>query len=244
MDRGLELTGEAEATHFWFRGFRLFVSNALEDATAGRRDLRLLDCGCGTGYNLRLLERYGEVFAFDLTRTGVQRTKARGKPVVRADVTHIPFASRAFDVVTSFDVLPAVSADGDAVLEMARLLRPGGVMLLTMAALDALRGDHAISFHELRRYTPRKARRLVEQAGLRVERVSFQFASVFPVIAGARVAQRLLRPLRGVRADSDISVPPAPLNSALTALVTAEAALSRRWRMPIGSTIFVVARKP
>src|SRR5262245_28279041 len=243
MDRGLELTGEAEATHFWFSGFRLFVSSALEDAIAGRRDLRLMDCGCGTGYNLRLLEPYGDVFAFDLTRTGVLRTHARGKPVVRADITRIPFASRTFDVVTSFDVLPAVPADGDAVREMARVLRPGGIMVMTMAALDALRGDHAISFHELRRYTPRAVRRLVEQAGLRVERASFQFASVFPVIAGARVAQRFLRPLRGVREEADISVPPAPINRALTALVTAEAALSRRWRMPIGSSILVVARK-
>jgi SAM-dependent methyltransferase len=243
MDRGLELTGEAEATHFWFRGFRLFVGAALEDAIAGRRDLRLMDCGCGTGYNLRLLEPYGDVFAFDLTRTGVQRTHERGKPVVRADITRIPFASRSFDVVTSFDVLQSVPADGEAVREMARLLRPGGIMVVTLAALDALRGDHAISFNELRRYTPRKARQLIEQAGLRVERASFQFASVFPVIAGARVAQRILRPLRGVREKSDISVPPAPVNDALTALVTAEAALSRRWRMPIGSSVLVVARK-
>jgi len=244
MDRGLELTGEAEATHFWFRGFRLFVGRALEEATAGRRNLRLVDCGCGTGYNLKLLEPYGDVFAFDLTRTGVERTKATGRPVVRADVTYIPFASHTFDVTTSFDVMQSVPADTEAVREMARLLRPGGSMVLTLAALDALRGDHAISWNELRRYTPRTARRLVEQAGLRVERVSFQFASVFPLIAGARVAQRLLRPLRGVREDTDIAVPPAPLNRALTALVTAEAALSRRWRMPIGSSILVVARKP
>jgi len=243
MDRGLELTSEAEATHFWFRGFRLFVSNALEEATAGRRDLRLLDCGCGTGYNLRLLEPYGEVFAFDLTSTGVQWARARGKPVVRADVTRIPFASHTFDVVTSFDVLQSVPADGEAVREMSRLLRPGGIMVLTMAALEALRGDHSISWKECRRYTPRMARRLVEQAGLRVERASFQFASVFPIIAGVRVVQRLLRPLRGVREEADISVPPAPLNGALTALVTAEAALSRRWRMPIGSSVLVVARK-
>src|SRR5262249_43983426 len=137
MDRGLDLTSEAEATHFWFRGFRLFVSSALEEATAGRRDLRLVDCGCGTGYNLRLLEPYGDVFAFDLTRTGVQRTQARGKPVVRADVTRIPFASQTFDVATSFDVLQSVQDDGEAVREMKRILRPGGIMVLTMAALEA-----------------------------------------------------------------------------------------------------------
>jgi SAM-dependent methyltransferase len=244
MDRALELTSEAEATHFWFRGFRLFVGRALEEATGGRRNLRLVDCGCGTGYNLKLLEPYGRVFAFDLTRTGVHLTQARGNRVVRADVTRIPFASQSFDVTTSFDVLQSVPADGEAVREMARLLRPGGVMVLSMAALEALRSDHSHSWSEVRRYTPRMATRLVEEAGLRAERVSFQFASVFPFIAGARVVQRLLRPLRGMRDDDDISVPPAFVNRALTALVTAEAALPRRWRMPIGSSILVVARKP
>jgi SAM-dependent methyltransferase len=244
MDRGLELTGEAEATHFWFRGFRQFVTGALADTLGGRRNLRLVDCGCGTGYNLKLLEPYGAVFGFDLTKTGIERTQATGHPVVRADVTSIPFASGAFDVATSFDVLQLIEADEQAVREMARIVRPGGSVVLTLAGLELLRGDHSISWNEVRRYTPASARRLVERAGLRAERVTFMFASLFPIVAVTRVMQRLLRPLRGIRDDADISVPPAPVNGALTALVTAEAALARRWRMPIGSSILVVARRP
>ena len=116
--------------------------------------------------------------------------------------------------------------------------------MLTLAALDMLRGDHAIAWNELRRYTPATARRLVGQAGLRAELVTFMFGSVFPVIASARLLQRVLRPIRGVRDDSDMSVPVAPVNGVLTALVVAEAALARRGiRAPIGSSILVVARK-
>jgi hypothetical protein len=128
---------------------------------------------------------------------------------------------------------------------MARIVKPGGTIVLTLAAFDWLRGDHAIAWNEYRRYTPSKARRLVETAGLAVEHIGFTFASVFPVVAGARLLQRALRPLRGVRDDADMTVPAAPINAALTGLVTAEAALMRRgWRMPIGSSILVVARKP
>jgi SAM-dependent methyltransferase len=59
MDRLLDATARAERDHFWFRGFRRFVTPLLDQAVAGRSNLRLLDCGCGTGNNLELLRRYG-----------------------------------------------------------------------------------------------------------------------------------------------------------------------------------------
>src|SRR5262245_49935320 len=138
MERALELTHQAEATHFCFRGFRQFVRPVIERAAAGRKDLRLIDCGCGTGYNLSLLRPYGSVWAFDLTPWGVTQARATGAPVVRADITLIPFASSGFDIASSFDVLQSVPADEQAVREMARIVRPGGAVVLTMAALEAL----------------------------------------------------------------------------------------------------------
>jgi SAM-dependent methyltransferase len=244
MDAGLELTSLAEPHHFWFRGFRGFVAPAIELAAAGRRDLRIVDCGCGTGFNLSLLQPFGTVCGFDLTRGGVRRARAAGHPVAHADITRIPLASDSVDLATAFDVLQCVEGDEQAVREMARIVRPGGAIVLTLAAFEFLRGDHSIVWHEVRRYTPGLARRLVEQAGLRVERVSFLFGSVFPVIVGARMVQRLLRPFRGVRGDADIRVPPAPVNRVLSGLLDLEARVGRRWPMPIGSSILVVCRRP
>ena len=245
MDEGLEITGRAEASHFWFHGFRAFVTPALRDVAAGRRNLQLVDCGCGTGYNLALLEPYGRPFGFDLTGGGTASARRTGHAVARADITRIPFASARFDVATSFDVLQCVPDDVGAVREMARIVRRDGIVVLTLAAFDALRGDHAIYWNEVRRYTPARARALVEAAGLRPERISFMFASIFPMFAAARLYQRLTRPLRGaVRGDIDMRVPAAPLNRLLTHLVQAEAQLAMTIPMPIGSSLLVVARKP
>jgi len=244
MDDLLELTRQAQATHFWFHGFRRFVAPSIRDLARGRTDLRLLDCGCGVGQNIALLAPYGQVAGFDLTAGGVQATRALGHPVVQADLTRIPFESAAFDIATSFDVLQCVPDDHTAIQEMARIVRPGGVVVLTVAALGILRGDHAEVWHEVRRYTPASARALIESAGLRPERVDFLFASLFPLMLAARMTQRLLRPIRGVRADTDISVPSPPVNAALTWLVQKEAALSRHAPMPIGSSLLVVGRKP
>jgi SAM-dependent methyltransferase len=244
MDDLLELTGRAEATHFWFRGFRKFVAPIIDDLAGGRRNLRLLDCGCGTGHNLALLRPYGDAMGFDLTGGGAAAAHAAGHRVARGDITAIPFATGHFDIATSFDVMQCVAGDVEAVKEMARVVRPGGAVVLTVAALEALRGDHAEAWHEVRRYTPRSARNLVETAGLRAERVSFLFASLFPLMLGVRSVQRLLRPFRDLRADTDIGVPSAPINAALTALVSAEAALLHRVPMPVGSSLLIVGRKP
>src|SRR5215208_1662001 len=244
MDDLLELTGRAEATHFWFRGFRKFIAPVIADLANGRPGLRLVDCGCGTGHNLQLLRPHGRAIGFDLSAAGPARAHAAGLTVLRGDVTRIPLASGSFDVATSFDVLQCVEADVAAVREMARIVRPGGVVVVTLAALDVLRGDHAEVWQEVRRYTPASARRLVETAGLRPEGVSFLFASLFPLMASVRLVQRVTRCFgRTVREDTDITVPVAPINLLLTTLVSAEAALVRHVPMPIGSSLLVVARK-
>jgi ubiquinone/menaquinone biosynthesis C-methylase UbiE len=244
MDHLLELTGRAEASHFWFRGFRRFVSPLLEDVAAGRHDLRLIDCGCGTGSNLRLLRPYGRAIGFDLTVGGSATAQQAGWSVARADITRIPFASNTFDIATSFDVFQCIDADADAIGEMTRIIKPGGAVVLTVAALEFLRGDHSEAWQEVRRYTPARARRLLEQAGLRPERVSYMFASTFPLMLAVRAGQRMLRPFRAPRHDTDIAVPVAPVNALLSAVVSAEASLSRRVPMPIGSSLLIVGRKP
>ena len=240
----LELTGRAEATHFWFRGFRRYFAPVIHELAAGRRDLRLLDCGCGTGYNLSLLRPYGQVFAFDLTPEGARRASASGRPIVRADMEHIPFAANSFDLATSFDVLQSVPDDRKALREIARVLKPGGHAVLNVTALELLRGDHSEVWVELRRYTPGMAARLIEEAGLEVVRISFLFASLVPLMLAVRTGQKVMRLFRDPpKVDTELLVPSAPVNGALTWLVSGEAALARRVPMPFGSSLMLVARK-
>src|ERR1700722_15076948 len=106
VEQLLRATARAEASHFWFRGFRAFVTPLLDSATAGRTDLHLLDCGCGTGANVEMLDRRGRAFGFDPPEPGPRLGREAGRTrLARASVAAAPFPSAAFDVVTSFDVL-------------------------------------------------------------------------------------------------------------------------------------------
>src|SRR6266542_2064987 len=119
----LRATAHAEARHFWFRGFRAFVTPLLQHATAGLSHPRLLDCGCGTGANLALLERFGQASGFDMSEVGLRIARESGRTrLARGSVTAAPFLGRSFDVVTSFDVIYSLE-DRDERLALAEMFR-------------------------------------------------------------------------------------------------------------------------
>ena len=97
---------------------------------------------------------------------------------------------------------------------------------------------------ELRRYNTARASRLLADAGLEVVRISYLFASLLPLMLAVRKAQAMCRPFREPKGDADLSVPSAPVNAMLTWLVRREAELARRVRMPFGSSLLMVGRKP
>lgn len=247
MDLLLEATHRAEREHFWFRGFRAFIAPALEAVAAGRSDLRLVDCGCGTGVNLPTLARHGTAFGIDLTWRGLQFAQGQGhQRLARGSVTDLPYADSTVDVVTSFDVLQCLPPEaGRTVLrEFHRLLVPGGHLVMTVAALELLRGDHSVLAEEAHRYGRAELRAMLEGAGFSVDRLTFTNFTLFPLMLGTRSLQRLrgLRP--AAEADGEISLPPRPVNALLTGLLRLEAAAVRHMNMPVGSSLLVIARKP
>jgi SAM-dependent methyltransferase len=248
MDALLERTFHAEQRHFWFRGFRRFVAPLIERATAGRSRPRLLDAGCGTGANLAFLEQYGVTFGLELFARGLTFGHARGLPrLMQGSVTHLPFADASIDVVLSFDVLYCLDtfAEQAAIGEMFRVLRPDGSVVINVAALDILKGDHSALGGEVRRYTKRELRDKLERAGFQVTRLTYTNASLFPITATVRALQRL----RGLKAEldnkGDFYVPPAPINALFSGVLGVEAKIiAAGIDMPLGSSLLCLAKKP
>jgi ubiquinone/menaquinone biosynthesis C-methylase UbiE len=244
MDRLLQATALAERDHFWFKGFRRFMAPLLAEAVRSRQSPTILDCGCGTGHNLGLLRNYGAAVGIDLTWTGLAFARSRGeRAIARATVASLPFPDAGFDVVTSFDVIYALdeATESAALREMFRVLKPGGYLVINVAAMDVLKGNHSVLSNEIRRYSRSTLGARLTTAGFQVRRMSYTNATILPIVAGVRLAQRASG---HEESNQEISIPPAPINAALSGALALEAGLLRFVNMPFGSSLMALAQKP
>jgi SAM-dependent methyltransferase len=233
---------EAEERQWWYAGQRAVAAALLEPRLGHAGGLRLLDAGCGTGFNLVWLARHGRALGVDLSPEALRFCGARGVRALRGSVLKLPFAAAAFDAVTSFDVVyhDWVPDDAAAVAEMARVLRPGGLLLVRVPALEALRGAHDAEVLTRRRYTRRELAALVSGCGLELLRATYCNSLLFPLVFARRTLDRLLG-----REGSDVGFLPAPLERLFRAAMAIEAWCVRRGLdFPLGASVVVLARQP
>jgi SAM-dependent methyltransferase len=242
-----------EADLWWFVGMRAITAAVLDPICALGSDRVVLDAGCGTGANLAWLARYaagGRVVGIDVASPALHFCRERRHPdLVQASVTHLPFDDHAFDLLTSFDVLgqlPDASADQQAMREIHRVLRPGGVAFIRVAAYEWMRSDHDGALATHRRYSLREVTGKIERAGLRVVRETYANSVLLPVAAVRRI---LLKRMGLAARGSDVKpLPPALrwLNRALAAALRAEARLLRHPHaaLGVGLSAICVAEKP
>lgn len=240
----LQATAGAEDGHFWFIGLRRNALMLLRAALDGRQPLRILDCGAGTGRNLDWLESVGWAVGLERSAVGLQFGRARGRRLVRGTVAALPFPDASVDVATSFDVLYCLddATERTAVSEMWRVLKPGGLIVINVAALDSLRGSHSTLTHEIRRYSKHRLRAVVTGAGFEVERLTFANMSTFPVTWLLRWRERMTGRAE-TASEHDLQVPPRPINALFDAALALEARVMRVVNLPIGTSLLCVARK-
>jgi len=233
---------EAEEAQWWYAG-QSAVAHALLEPALGKVSPppRILDAGCGTGGNLVRLSRLGRVAGIDLAKEALEFCRRRKVPAARARLSALPFAAGSFDVVTSFDVIYHAWVEDDlaAVREMARVLRPGGLMLVRVPALRSLWGAHDEAVQSRHRYTRSELVSLLERADLEPLAATYSNSILFPLLLARRTLDRVLH-----REGSDVSFLPAPLEWTFRQALRAEAALVRRGvRLPIGASVVALARR-
>jgi SAM-dependent methyltransferase len=229
---------EEDRHHWYFRG-RLAVLLAVLEAALPPPPCRLVDLGCGTGNVLQALGRFGHAIGVehdaDLRAAGLAaglEVRAGGLP------DDIPVPDDGADAALLLDVIEHVDDDIAALRAARRVVRPGGIVMVTVPAYAWLWSGHDVALGHRRRYTASRVRAAVAAAGLRVEHVSYFNTVLFPAIAAVRLAKRLAG-----AGSHDLHRPPAAVNDALTALFALERHLVLRPGLPFGSSIVAVARR-
>jgi SAM-dependent methyltransferase len=229
--------------HWWYRGRRRIVRVEIETLDLPA-EARLLDAGCGAGQTLDLLSEFGSAIGIDLDAESVARAAARGHQALVAALPDLPFADRTFHACTCLDVLEHIPDDEAALAELARVTTPGGSLVVTVPAYEALWSDHDVANEHVRRYRARMLKPLARRTGWAIERVSYFNTVLLAPAAMVRLAGRFRRRPRPLE-HSDLHLTPAALNGALELPLRLEAAVLRSGgRLPAGlSVLAVMTRK-
>lgn len=236
--------------HGWFRGRRRVYVELVRAALGEVLLKRALDVGAGGGGFVRALAELAE----QVERVDVSREALAPDPAaqlhagIAADARQLPFRARSFDLVTLFDVLEHIEDERRVLAEARRVLRPGGVIALSVPAYGWLRPSGEREAGRVHRYSRSSLRRALEGAGFQVDRITHTNVALFPALAPTVIALEVIERLRLVPRyvrHLPRAVPmPRWLSSVLGSMFAAELTLSSRFDLPIGHSILAIARRP
>ena len=233
-----------EDAHWWYRNTRGLVADLLASRLPGDSTQRILDAGCGPGGNGAWLAAYGSVVGVDLSPDALAFVRERrpGTRPVRGSLTALPLGNDSFDLAIAVTVLYAVDDDAAAVHELARVLRPGGAVVLVEPAFESMRRGHDDVVHGKRRYRRPRLRALAEGAGLRVERATYAYSFLAAPAAALGALDRVRRSSSSPPDESDVDR--RTLDRAFAPLGGQERRWLSRHDVPVGTSLLVLATKP
>jgi len=227
---------EVEAEMWWYRALHARLMVALDRAPDP-----ILDAGCGTGGFLAVLAgARPDCRAIGLEWHAASATIAAAKsrrPVARGSINELPFADHSFGTVIAADVLCHAAVEpARALAEIARVLRPGGCLIVNMPAFRSLMSAHDVQVHNARRMNAAETRTMLEDAGFRVRRLRYWNSLLLPLM----IAQRKI--LARSSGRSDVAAFPPWLDRILHGMTELERRLPVSF--PAGGSVLAIAERP
>jgi SAM-dependent methyltransferase len=233
-----EQMAELDDSHWWYRARREVLAALIRRTMKLPAKARILEVGCGTGHNIRMLEQFGKVDGIEIDPEARAFAEERlGRKISSAPLPELTGIKRAhYDLVAALDVVEHIDDDRAAIAGLASCLKRGGQLLVTVPAHQWMWSAHDELNHHKRRYSKRQLRELIEGSALDLDAIGYFNSFLFPLAVGARLASRLAGGGGG-----DDSLPPKPVNYAFERAFAAERRLIGRVPLPPGLSLFAVA---
>lgn len=234
---------DVEDAMWYYRALHRHVARRLAAGLGGSAAPSVLDAGCGTGgllRHLRAAQPKWRLSGLDFSPLACELARTRtGLETTEGSILDLPFANGSFDAVTSCDVVCQVGEPAKALTEIFRVLRPGGIVVLTLPAYQWLWSYHDVEVGNLRRYLRGETTALLAAAGFQLERSTYWNMLPLPLA----VLRRKIFPPR--TPASDVRLYPTPVEAMFNAMMALEHAwLQHVGALPCGSTVLAVGRKP
>jgi ubiquinone/menaquinone biosynthesis C-methylase UbiE len=233
-----------ENDHWWFVGRRRILEQMLFEITAelkktNSKELRILDVGCGTGANLKMLNNFGQAEGVDVSDEALEYCRLKGLNVKKGLAESLPFEDEVFDITAALDVIEHLDDDSAGLREIYRVTKNGGFALFFVPAFMWLWGvQDDVSNHRIRYTMPQFTDR-VKKAGFEIHKATYANITFFlPILLG-----RQLMRLTGIKPESENNLNISLLNGPLGWLFGLERHLLKYSKLPFGVSIIVVGRK-
>lgn len=234
---------ELEETHWWYRGLHNLLFSSIRGIFNEQRKISILDAGCGTGFILKHLSKYGISFGIDISDTAIAYCRERGLTrIARASISCLPFRDESFDLIISTDVFyhMAVENDNEAISEIYRVLRRGGILIVNLPAHNYLKRNHDKKVHTRHRYTRMELDYKLQSNNFKIIKISYRNIFSFLLI----FLFKLLHANMTHKEDyTCLKAVWNPLNLVLYSFLRFENLLLRRINIPFGSSIFCISKR-
>ena len=241
-----EQYGSLEQWHWWFRGRQRILESMLQYEHTGQTSHRIASLGCGPvqglDWLLPLVGPNGCVMGVDRDPVHGRPPQSDGIAFVVGRAEAVPLASKAFDIVLALDVLEHLDDDVAGLLQAVRLLKPDGLLLVTVPAMPSLWGKQDIISQHRRRYTKQTLKGVFAQAGLPRPYVTYFNTILFPPVAAVRWSRRSMR-LATDRGNDFEGNHPGAINDILAMIFSLERHLIRRLPLPVGVSLLATLRR-
>lgn len=234
------------ADYFWLAGKRWLawmLAERFSDLKARPNGL-ILDVGCGPGFAVKELARWGKVVGLDYSVDALRHCRnavAVSHFLVNGSGEQLPFKARAFTAISALDVFEHLEDDVGAMQECYRTLQPGGILIFSLPAFAWLWGDHDTLYFHKRRYRRREVQDKLDRVGFEVLKLTYA-ETLFA--APLWLMRRMKQYLPGSKHKDDFVQIPRWLNTLLTRIITSEAGLLRWCDLPFGVNLIGIAQRP
>lgn len=234
---------EKEKSYFYYQGNHSLILSLANRFLTKKTSNRILDAGCGTGLLAHKLKKFGQVWGVDVSLDAIKFAKTYIKNTKLGSVAKLPFPSNFFDLVTSIDVIyhEMVTDDIQALNEMYRVLKPGGLLIIRVPAYNWLFRVSDKHVHTRQRYSLNELKLKMTKVGFLIERISYtNFVLLLPAIISWTI-EKIFKPSS---THSPLTQVPNFINLLISRAISLESLIITRYRIPVGLGVVVVAKKP
>lgn len=241
-DQEYEKLYKFEKSYWWHVGRRAILESLLKKFLNNKQN-QILEIGCGTGGNLKILGYWGKTLGLDNSEKALDFCKKKGLDnVFLGNAEQMDFSNESFDLVVALDVLEHIKEDKKVVKEAWRVLKQNGYFIITVPAYQFLWSEHDKALIHYRRYAASDLANMLQKANFNIIKMSYLVSFVFPFVLGYRILRKILFP-NNKKNLAYFSLP-KPINNFFILLLKIESFLLQYLDLPFGTSIICIAKKP